>query len=68
MYSEGKEARPEQHQGSMLTGQRPGNLQQNTRSLCRLMDMRSPCCSWNRLITRSVLTFHAKTVPSRLQE
>lgn len=32
------------------------------------MDMRSPYGSWNRLITRNVLTFHARTVPSRLQE
>lgn len=56
------------HQGTMLTGQRPGDLQHHTRSLCRLMDRRSPYDSWNRLTTRSVLTFHAMTVPSRLQE
>lgn len=54
--------------GTMLAGRRPENLQHHTRSLCRLMDMRSPHDSWNRLITRSVLTLHAMTVPSRLQE
>lgn len=64
----GKGLGPAQHQGTMLTGQRPGNLQHHMRSLCRLMDRRSPYDSWNRLITRSVLTFHAMTVPSRLQE
>lgn len=35
---------------------------------CRLMEARPPLGSWNRLVTRSVLTFHARTVPSRLQE
>jgi hypothetical protein len=32
------------------------------------MAVRPPQGSWNWLVTRNVLTFHANTIPSRLQE
>lgn len=44
------------------------HLQHHRWPPCRLMDESLPPGSWNRLVTRSVLAFHARTVPSALQE
>lgn len=45
-----------------------GDLQHQRRPPCSLMDESPPLGSWNRLVTRSVLTSQASTAPSTLQE
>lgn len=45
-----------------------GDSQHHTQPPCSLMDDRPPLGSWNRLVTRRVLTFHSSTVPSTLHE
>lgn len=60
--------------GSLLCRERgPGgregrDLQHHRQPSCRLMDESPPPGSWNLLVTRRVLTFHARTVPSALHE
>lgn len=45
-----------------------GDLQHHRQPPCSLMDERPPLGSWNLLVTRRVLTFHSRTVPSTLHE
>lgn len=44
------------------------DLQHHRWPSCRLMDESLPPGSWNLLVTRRELTFHARTVPSTLHE
>lgn len=47
---------------------RRGDSQHHRQPPCRLMAERPPPGSWNRLVTRSVPTFHTRMVPSTLHE
>lgn len=50
-------------------GQRgPEDLQHQRQPSCRLMDESLPPGSWNLSVTRRVLAFHARMVPSVLLE
>lgn len=48
--------------------QGPEDLQHQRQPSCRLMDESRPPGSWNLLVTRRVLAFHARMVPSVLLE